>query len=141
MFTVQGIEIKRLVASCDGVVHVSGNLIRLKKLCSDLLPPLTQRKVKKKRNPKLFVPFSNYSKKFYAGFLKLLTQQTFACRKSAIETLEKVLKNNKDTRMTFLSVSFLYPVETSENIGLQIIDSYKEKYSRMDQVNFVVDSL
>ena len=47
VFTVQGIESKRLVASCDGVVHVSGNLIRLKKLCSDLLPPLTQRKVKK----------------------------------------------------------------------------------------------
>ena len=27
VFTVQGIESKRLVASCDGVVHVSGNLI------------------------------------------------------------------------------------------------------------------
>ena len=64
VFTVQGIESKRLVASCDGVVHVSGNLIRLKKLCSDLLPPLTQRKVKKTES-KTFRSIFQLFKKFF----------------------------------------------------------------------------
>ena len=72
VFTVQGIESRRLVASCDGVVHVGGNLIRfLKKLCSDLLPPLTQRKVKKTES-KTFRSIFQLFKKILRRFLKVI---------------------------------------------------------------------